>query len=490
MPSPWSAHRHHSLPRPSAADPAGHRHLAVRPAVFDRVVEQVLEHLRQFVAVALHLAAGRPAALGRCGCRARRRAIRGRAPPPRTSGASRTPPVGGRCSFSSMRDSDSRSSTSRVMRPACSRMMPRKRSRASASSRAGPSSVSIKPTRVASGVFSSCPALAMKSARICSAALQRRHVVQRQDRRRAVERRAALGSFGRAARNARAAPARPAPTTPNSTLRAASPASTASAAASNAGLRSAAGQIARFRYRADKLGRGSIGTDDAALAVDQDQRVRHRGYDRLGGGEPRLAARRVLAPAAIQPLHRRPDRPHRQPGPAPPSLTRDRSPAGPSPSGRFARIRCEQPKPAQARRLMIIATKPKPIKAPYEGRLIHRHGNDRDRQNEAEKNPARAQPSSRHIAIGHLCPADRASPVDMRTAPNYSARLADGATRPRCICATAGLAAEGAQTDIGSYHVRSDPHRRQAVQGRQGRRHRGREAGRRARRDDRIAAKC
>ena len=106
----------------SAASPSLRR---ARPAVFDRVVEQVLEDLRQFVALALHLGQLRPAAPGRCGCRARRRAVRGRAPLPSTSGGSATPPVGAMCSFSSMRDSDSRSSTSRVMRPACSCMMPR-----------------------------------------------------------------------------------------------------------------------------------------------------------------------------------------------------------------------------------------------------------------------------------------------------------------------------------------------------------------------------
>ena len=67
-----------------------------------------------------------------------------------------------------MRDSDSRSSISRAMRCACSRMMPRNRSRASGSSRAGPCSVSMKPSSEASGVRSSWLALATKSARMRS----------------------------------------------------------------------------------------------------------------------------------------------------------------------------------------------------------------------------------------------------------------------------------------------------------------------------------
>ncbi len=51
------------------------------------------------------------------------------------------------------------------MRPACSCMMPRKRSCASRSPLAGPRKVSMKPIRVAIGVFSSWLTLAMKSLR-------------------------------------------------------------------------------------------------------------------------------------------------------------------------------------------------------------------------------------------------------------------------------------------------------------------------------------
>jgi hypothetical protein len=77
--------------------------------------------------------------------------------------------VSGRmCSFNSMRESESKSSISRAMRRACPSMMPRKRSRAEGSSRAGPCSVSMKPDNAASGVRSSWLALATKSTRICS----------------------------------------------------------------------------------------------------------------------------------------------------------------------------------------------------------------------------------------------------------------------------------------------------------------------------------
>ena len=55
------------------------------------------------------------------------------------------------------------------MRSACSAMIPRKRSRAATSSRAGPRNVSMNPARPAIGVFSSWLALATKSARIRSA---------------------------------------------------------------------------------------------------------------------------------------------------------------------------------------------------------------------------------------------------------------------------------------------------------------------------------
>ena len=86
----------------------------------------------------------------------------------RTIGTRSTGVSGRRCARSSMRDSDSRSSISRAMRQACACMMPRKRSRAAGSSRAGPCSVSMKPVSAASGVRSSWLTLATKSARISS----------------------------------------------------------------------------------------------------------------------------------------------------------------------------------------------------------------------------------------------------------------------------------------------------------------------------------
>ena len=63
---------------------------------------------------------------------------------------------------------ESKSSISRAMRSAWTCMMSRKRSRAAASSRAGPCNVSMKPESAASGVRSSWLALATKSARISS----------------------------------------------------------------------------------------------------------------------------------------------------------------------------------------------------------------------------------------------------------------------------------------------------------------------------------
>ena len=72
------------------------------------------------------------------------------------------------CRLCSIRESDSRSSTRRAIRRACSAMMARKRLRARGSSRAGPCRVSTKPSSDARGVRSSWLALATKSARIRS----------------------------------------------------------------------------------------------------------------------------------------------------------------------------------------------------------------------------------------------------------------------------------------------------------------------------------
>ena len=151
-----------------------------------------------------------------------------------STGLSATCAVGATCSLSSMRDNDNKSSTSRAMRPACSCIIPRNRSRAAASSRAGPRNVSIKPSRVESGVFSSCPALAMKSARISSArfsAVMSCRLITA----------AAPSSDGPSMRAIRACSSRVTGTeTANSTVRISSPAKTASAAPNTAGLRNAA----------------------------------------------------------------------------------------------------------------------------------------------------------------------------------------------------------------------------------------------------------
>ena len=243
MPSPWSADRQ---PRPAgragrSPSRAGHRHDSpCGRAVLDRVVDQVLEHLRQLVAVAAAPAAA-PAAsssamrhLARGGAQ-----LAGRAPPPhqRRRGRPAGRAAGARSARCATATADRRPAG--VMRSACSAMMPRKRSRASASSRAGPSRVSMKPdharqrrlelvarhwrrNRRASARlrFSAVTSCSVRSPR-CRRAPGRDRVLRR------------------AARSSHATPALPAPTTTNSTLRAVSPASTASAAASSAGLRSA-----------------------------------------------------------------------------------------------------------------------------------------------------------------------------------------------------------------------------------------------------------
>ena len=72
---------------------------------------------------------------------------------------------------------------SRAMRRPCSRMMARNRSRALASSRAEPCSVSMKPSSEASGVRNSWLALAMKSTRMRSTRLQLGQIAQREQRR-------------------------------------------------------------------------------------------------------------------------------------------------------------------------------------------------------------------------------------------------------------------------------------------------------------------
>ena len=82
--------------------------------------------------------------------------------------AGRTARCGGWLAASSMRESDSRSSTRRAMRAASSAMISRNCSRAFGSCLAGPRRVSMKPWIEASGVLISWLALATKSERIRS----------------------------------------------------------------------------------------------------------------------------------------------------------------------------------------------------------------------------------------------------------------------------------------------------------------------------------
>ena len=125
--------------------PASIRTRCCRAAIFDRVVDQVLEDLGSW--------SSSPTTAGRLSG-----AVSDKRDPPRrrlqferVDSAPRDPhgltrPVGGVCSSSSIRDSDSRSSTSRAIRPACSSMIVEEAvARLAASSRAGPRRVSMNP---------------------------------------------------------------------------------------------------------------------------------------------------------------------------------------------------------------------------------------------------------------------------------------------------------------------------------------------------------
>ncbi len=157
---------------PGGTVSATRRDRAALPAVFERVVQQVLQHLRHW--------SSSPATGGRSGgttssSRMPRVSTRGSnaAATQRTSSGSSTRSTGGWCSVSSIRDRLSRSSIRRFMRAPCSAMICRKRACAGGSSAAGPRRVSMKPIRLASGVRSSWLALATKSARIRSSARSR-----------------------------------------------------------------------------------------------------------------------------------------------------------------------------------------------------------------------------------------------------------------------------------------------------------------------------
>ena len=182
-----------------------------------------------------------------------------------------------------MRESDRRSSTRRAIRVACPPMIARNRSRASASSRAGPRKVSIKPAKVASGVRSSWLALAMKSARICSARFN--SVTSCKLSTTTAPSAEGWSMRAKRARNWRSTGI----VSVNSTTREPAPPSTASAAASRVGLRSA---LARSR------GGEKAPTKFAAAAFTRT--IRRRWSSRISGSGTAAiiasaAARRVCA---------------------------------------------------------------------------------------------------------------------------------------------------------------------------------------------------
>ena len=96
-------------------------------AVLQRVLDQVLEHAGELVAVARHDQRRVPAARSRSRRCGRSRASAGRRPPAARPATRSTGVSGCMCSISSMRESESRSSISRAMRAACVFMMARKR---------------------------------------------------------------------------------------------------------------------------------------------------------------------------------------------------------------------------------------------------------------------------------------------------------------------------------------------------------------------------
>ena len=191
------------------------------------------------------------------------------------------------------------------MRSACSAMMPRKRSRAAASSRAGPRRVSMKPARPAIGVLSSWLALATKSARMRSA---RRSAVVSCSTIRASEPSAA--ARGRR-RTWAITSSSGGPDSTNSTPVWSGPvklpsavSSSPSMAASSCGWRNTVERSRSAPAAPSETAGRQVGAHDAALAVDGDQRIGQAVDDRLGGGRE-IVDRGALAAPAGRELGRR-----------------------------------------------------------------------------------------------------------------------------------------------------------------------------------------
>ena len=193
------------------------------------------------------------------------------------------------------------------MRSACSAMMPRKRSRAPASSRAGPRRVSMKPARPAIGVLSSWLALATKSARMRSA---RRNAVVSCSTTSASEPSAA--ARGRRRRWAIMSSSG-GPDSTSSTavwsgpvkLPSAPVSSSPSIAASSCGLAERRRQVALGADRPQQGARREVGAHDAALAVDGDQRIGQAVDDGLRGSREIVDRGALAAPAGGQRRRRR-----------------------------------------------------------------------------------------------------------------------------------------------------------------------------------------
>ena len=183
-----------------------------------------------------------------------------------------------------MRERESRSSTRRDIRLACSAMIERNRSRAALSSRAGPRSVSIKPNSVASGVRSSWLAFATKSCRMRSLRLVAVMSVK-------VTTAAAPSEVGGRSRPIWALRWRStAPGRSTSTVRPSPPSSTASVASSTAGTRSAAP-----RSRPASLGPRRSTADGFALTMRRSVLISNSGSGSAESTDSALARASALS---------------------------------------------------------------------------------------------------------------------------------------------------------------------------------------------------
>ena len=230
------------------------------------------------------------------------------------------------------------------MRSACSAMMPRKRSRASASSRAGPRRVSMKPAMPAIGVLSSWLALATKSARMrsarrsavvsCSTISASEPSAAARGRRRAWAMTSSSGGPGQHELDGGLVGADEVAVGAGLQQRSRSPPAAA-------GWRNAV-ERSRSAPTAPSSARGrAVGAHDAALAVDGDQRIGQAVDDRLRRGGEIVDRGALAAPAGR--------RAWPPPSPAPRWPARRRGAASPARARPTARRRSARSGPSEPR---------------------------------------------------------------------------------------------------------------------------------------------